>query len=60
MLTESKKKRHVNNLHELEHRSEDITWVMGKSLSLKVTGASQVCKACTLGKVKKAEKASQL
>ena len=54
MLTDSKKTRDANNLHhELKHLTEDINWVMGKSLSLKITGTSQVCKACTLGKAKR-------
>ena len=49
MLTDSKKTRDANNLHnELKHLTEDINWVMGKSLSLKIT-----CKACTLGKAKR-------
>ena len=49
-----KKKKYYELQTELGHPSEEITGAMGKTMNLQLTGTFITCKACTLGKAKKA------
>ena len=55
MLMQLKRKHNMNDLHnKLGHPSENIDWATGQAMYLNLTDNFCVCKACTLGKVKKA------
>ena len=53
-MSKKLKKKEVNVHTELEHSSEVITQATGKAMGLQLIGMFKHCKACALGKAKKA------